>query len=190
MNCQDCRQRMIDVLYGEELEPRVSYQFFQHLESCGECDEEYLELLATREMLGQWELEDLKPSPDWGNVGMKDKWFQSWIRPWWPLAQRIAAAFLILIGAASILQGMGFLGGRKMMVSERQLMEMVNDMVVARQAEEQRIIGQALVNFSDDMTLRQSSDKREITNTLYLLEQRYLENLEQNNQYLKALLSR
>ena len=31
MTCEQCRERMIDVMYGEEVPPRLSYEFFAHL---------------------------------------------------------------------------------------------------------------------------------------------------------------
>jgi len=35
MNCEQSQERMIDVLYGEEVNPRQGFEFFQHLSECG-----------------------------------------------------------------------------------------------------------------------------------------------------------
>ena len=34
MNCEQSQERMIDVLYGEEVTPRQGFEFFQHLSEC------------------------------------------------------------------------------------------------------------------------------------------------------------
>ena len=89
-----------------------------------------------------------------------------------------------------MLQNVGLLGGRRVTVSEKQLMEMVNDVVVARMADEERVIGQALVNFADEMTLRQRTQAGEISQQLISLEERYIEAFEENNRNLRTLMSR
>jgi hypothetical protein len=67
---------------------------------------------------------------------------------------------------------------------------MVNDMIVLRQAEERKIIGQAMVNFADEVALKQQDDLISVDGRITTLERRYLDNIEQTNHYLKTLLSR
>ena len=57
MNCEQSQAGMIDVLYGEEVNPRLGFEFFQHLSQCSECNREYGEMVETREMLGEWKVE-------------------------------------------------------------------------------------------------------------------------------------
>jgi len=194
MNCDESRELMLDAVYGEELQSRVCFDFFKHLDHCPECSSEYQEFLTTREMLQGWELEE--PSADQAPATSSSKpWMQKrpgrlGSVPWWPMLQRVAAGFLILMGIVSIFQHYGYLGGRKILVSEQQLTEMVNDMIVIKQAEERQMIGKVLIQFREDVDLQRNQDTQEMYNTLVSLEQRYADNLEENNRYLKALLTK
>ncbi len=64
MNCDESRDLMLDILYGEELSSRTCFQFFQHIDACAECSGEYGELLQTREMLQSWQVDDSKAVPE------------------------------------------------------------------------------------------------------------------------------
>ena len=61
MSCATMHERMMDVLYGEELNPDRCLEFFRHLESCPDCKAEYLELVETRSLLAQWDLGQAVP---------------------------------------------------------------------------------------------------------------------------------
>ena len=189
MNCEQSQERMIDVLYGEELSPRLCYQFFGHLERCESCNREYLEMLETREDLSKWEVDPQQVDspaapPVAGWIGVLGN-----VR-WWSVTQRIAAGFLIVFGMVAILQSMGFLGGRKLMVNQDQLTALVGDMMVEQQAEERELMLRALLEVKEDIELDQSEADEQLQLYVLSLEQRYLENLEENNQYLETLLSR
>ena len=58
MNCDESRELILDVVYGEELQSRICFDFFKHLDTCPDCAGEYREFLTTREMLQGWELEE------------------------------------------------------------------------------------------------------------------------------------
>ena len=189
MNCELSQEKMIDVLYGEELSPRLCYQFFGHLERCESCNREYLEMLETRDGLSKWEVDPQQvdspaavPVAGWtgvlGNVG------------WWSVTQRIAAGFLIVFGMVAILQSMGFLGGRKLMVSQDQLTALVSDTIVEQQAGERELMLRALLEVKEDIQLDHRGADEQLQLYVLSLEQRYLENLEENNQYLETILSR
>ncbi len=114
MNCEQSQESMIDVLYGEEVTPRQGFEFFQHLSECPGCNREYMELVETREVLGEWKV---------GHQNAKERETRQAVlasRPWlgqlrwWPLLQKIAAGFLIVVGVVSILQYMGYLGGKRL----------------------------------------------------------------------------
>lgn len=190
MNCEKSEERMMDILYGEEVNPRLCFDFFRHLEDCPGCTREYLELLETREMLAQWKVEHLQannmksiqPTSAFG-------YFLNGIR-WWPALQRIAAGFLIIVGVFSILQYMGYLGGQRLVVPEQQLTQMVHDMIVAQQVQERRLTLKALLAVKEDVELQQRVNFQELQRYLISLEGRYVDNLEENNHYLRTLLSR
>lgn len=185
MNCEKYHNVMIDVLYGEEWNPRQCFEFFRHLEECGDCNREYLELIETRETLRQWEVSAVKSKT--GFFRNRATWQ---VRKWWPLLQKAAAGLLIVVGAVSILQYMGYLEGRQLAVSEQQFTETVRDMIVSIQTEERQLIGEALIQLKEDVDLERRDDRRQVSRYLRLLEQRYMENLEENNLYLKTLLTR
>ncbi len=189
MNCELSQEKMIDALYGEELSPRLCYQFFEHLERCENCNREYLEMLEIREDLSEWEVDPQKvdspaavPVSGWTSVLGNVRW--------WSVTQRIAAGFLIVFGMVAILQSMGFWGGRKLMVNQDQLTALVSDMVVEQQAGERELMLRALLQVKEDVELDQRQSHDLLQQYVVTLEQRYLENLEDNNQYLETLLSR
>ena len=101
-----------------------------------------MELVETREILGEWKL---------GHQTAKERQTRQAVlasRPWigqvrwWPLLQKIAAGFLIVVGVVSILQYMGYLGGKRLVISERQLTETVQDMIVNQQTQERPVDAQ------------------------------------------------
>ncbi len=191
MNCDESRELMLDILYGEELNSRTCFQFFQHIDACSECSADYGELLQTREVLQSWHVEDSQatavPEPVPGRSARL-----RWIREvqWWPALTKVAAGFLILVGLLSILQNLGYLGGPRVSVSEQQLADMVQDMIVANQAEERIMIGRALIRWKDDADLQRNQDMQEVYDYLVTLEERYANNLEENNQYLRTLATK
>src|SRR5690606_6928759 len=153
MNCQTCHNELIDVLYGEDIEPSRAYLFFKHLDECPDCHQEYLELLETRELLQEWEIHE-----EFAPIGSRSRYERSYLARlrsnWWPWMQRIAAGVLIMIGLASTLQYLGVWKNPRMMVSQVELAEMVNDMIVARQEEDWRMIGTALLDLKEEIETR------------------------------------
>jgi hypothetical protein len=188
MNCDESREKMMDALYGEDPDARWMFSFFQHLKTCEECSQEYLELLETRQMLSKWEI-----APEEAGAGPAKQTRRSW-RPstpmrWWPAIQKMAAGFLILVGVLAVLQQMGYLGSKRLMVSEQQMTEMIQDLILVNQARERQLMGQLLVHMKEDLQLERSSELREVQEYLMSLEERYIETLERNEQYWQAALS-
>ena len=190
MNCEQSQEKMIDVLYGEEVNPRQGFEFFQHLSECPGCNGEYVELVETREILGEWKVGHQRANETEPHraVFASGPWLGR-VR-WWPVLQKVAAGFLIVVGVVSILQYMGYLGGKRLVISERQLTETVQDMIVAQQTEERQLMLRALLRVKEDVELQQRTNVGQLQEYLISLEQRYVENLEENNHYLRTLLSR
>jgi uncharacterized protein YbcI len=191
MNCGDSRDAMMDALYGEESDARRLFEFFKHLDACAECSGEYRELLGTRGLLQEWRVdEELEAAP----APARAPWLSrasGWPRNrWLTLAWRAAAGVLVVAGIISVVQYLGVLGGRRVVVSEQQLTEMVHDLIMANQAEERQLIGQALVHLKEDVELARRQEVSEVLNYIATLEQRYNQNLEENSRYLKTLLAR
>ena len=85
---------------------------------------------------------------------------------------------------------MGYLGGKRLVISERQLTETVQDMIVNQQTQERQLMLRALLRVKEDVELQQRTNVDQIEQYLISLEQRYVDNLEENNQYLRTLLTR
>lgn len=191
MNCQKCSELMVDILYDEEVPPRTTYEFFRHLGECAECNAEYLELIETREGLSEWKLNEhpgpdeiLKDPPSIVDLGFMKR------GDWWTLMQRVAAGVLILVGIFSILQNLGVLPRQQVPPSDEQLAEMVHDIVVAKQVEDWKVIGSALLSLKEELEDQNRLEIRSIYEEMYSLEQRTVQALEENNQNVKTLLSR
>ena len=152
MSCRTMHERMMDVLYGEELNPERCLEFFRHLEGCADCRAEYLELVETRSLLGQWDLGQAVPEAPAGS-GARILGFLRRIdrSPAWRVVYRAAAAILILLGMTVIARDLGWAEKATLQVTRQELETMINDVTVARQEEERRLIGQYLIRVRDDM---------------------------------------
>ena len=77
-----------------------------------------------------------------------------------------------------------------MVVSQQQLTETVQDMIVAQQAKERELMLRALLEVKEDIELRERDNFGQMQRYLATLENRYIENIEENNHYLRNILSR
>lgn len=189
MKCEECQAHLVDVLYGERLEPRVMLEFFRHLGACSSCETEYLELTETRERLAEWVPDGAEMSGFGEDARIVSGRFGNRMA-WWPLLQKVAATVLILAGLLAVLQGLGIWSRPATGISEDRLAEMVHDIVVARQVEDWKVIGSALLNLKEEIEAKNRVEMRGIYEDLYSLEQRYVQALEENNQRMRTLISR
>ncbi len=152
MSCKTMHERMMDVLYGEEVNPDRCLEFFRHLESCPEAKAEYLELVETRSLLGQWDLGQAVPEARAGAGGKVRRIFRRIDRsPAWRAVYKAAACILILLGMTVIARDLGWTERAALEVSRQELETMINDVTIARQEEERRLIGQYVVEVRDDL---------------------------------------
>ncbi len=187
MSCDEIRELMMDILYGEEVRPGEAARFFLHLRQCADCSSEYLELLETREMLQGWSLPAEDPEP----VRLPESHPRWQITRRLPVLQRIAAAILMLAGAVFLLQSVGLLpAGNRQPMNEEQLQRMIHEVVVARQDESLRIIGEALLSIKEELELRDRARIDSVYNDIYSMEQRWLETLESKNRRVSGSLNR
>jgi hypothetical protein len=179
---------MMDVLYGEEVAPRLCFEFFQHLSECAQCRQEYEELLGTRELLAEW-----KPEEHYTplvRVPQKTAFKLKRLRylQWWPLLQKVAATVLILVGAMALLQSIG-LGPRKTRtVSDTQFTEILHDVMLARQVEDWKVIGEALLTMKEQLEAQDRLQIQAVYEDLHVLQQRYVQALEENNRQVRTLI--
>ena len=190
MNCEHSRERMIDFLYGEELGPDQSFAFFQHLQECAECKQEYRELVETREVLAQWNGTDEVPAEEAWIVPANFP-TRSGPRWWWTMLPKVAAGILIALGVLSIAQNLGWWERRQLGVTEQELTVMLHDLTVLRQTEDQRMIGAMLLQVKDDLEQARRQDLALVYDTfLQDLERQSVVNREENYQYLRSLVVR
>ena len=188
MTCERCTDLMIDVLYGEDVSPRRGLEFFEHIGECANCRQEYMKLVETREMLAEWEPEEAGS----GIVQLPQTILQN-KRPtpgqqWWPLLQKVAAGVLIVAGAFSLFQAVGISPSRGTTVSEAQLAEVIHDVTLARQVEDWRVIGTALLELQENLDAKNRLEIRAVYDDMQTLEQRYVHALEESNRQVKSLV--
>ena len=152
MSCTTMHERMMDVLYGEELSPERCLEFFRHLESCPDCKAEYLELVETRSLLAQWDLGQAVPEAGAVTGGKVRRLLRRIDRsPAWRTVYKAAACILILLGMTVIARDLGWAERATLEVSRQELETMINDVTIARQEEERRLIGQYVIQVRDDL---------------------------------------
>lgn len=189
MNCQESQDIVMDVLYGEISSPRQVYLFHDHLSSCPQCKQGYLDLLETREILGGWNLEESVPSVGVETSDGRWNWPRSAGR-WWPGLQKVAASVLIILGFLSILQFAGLWQRSGQSVSEEQMAEMIHDVMVARQVEDWKVIGSALLSLKEEVETQNRAEMRQVFEELNAVERRYVEVVEENNRLIQTMLTR
>ncbi len=189
MNCDSLRECMMDVLYGEERDSRVCFEFFRHLEGCSDCKNEYLELIETREILSDWRIgESSAPleKPDRSHrtelapVAMPSSTAarESWFNQTWAIAQRIAAIVLVVEGAISLLgqAGLEIGGGEKLRVSQDDLVVLVSDMMESKLIRERDQVNRSVLRTYESWDLGQREAFMELATSVGYL-QRALDDL-------------
>jgi hypothetical protein len=179
---------MVDVLYGEEVEPRKAFDFFKHLSNCPDCESDYLELLETRELLGQWQI----PENGIKTHSSQPGWTFKKKIPWFRWVQKIAAGILIVVGAFAILQYAGLVPqpqNQEISVSDQQLAQMIHDVLVAKQVEDWKVIGTALLSLKEEIEMQNRLSLEGVYQDLDTLRQRYVLALEENNRDVQKLIS-
>jgi len=146
--------------------------------------------METRELLAEWESEEMAPetvafSQASNRFSMRRK-----SQTWWPLLQKVAAGVLIAVGAFSVIQSTGLLpAGDTAMVSESQLAEVIHDVTLARQEDDWRVIGEALLSLKEELEVKNRLEIRAVYEDMQNLEQRYVNALEESNRQFKTLIS-
>ena len=189
MTCDQSSELMMDVLYGEEVHPRQALDFFTHLKDCPRCEQDYAELVETREVLSDWSVEEAEgPLVHFDPPRAVTGYWKS--IEWGTLLQKVAAGFLILVGAVSVLQSGGLFPRSEVGLSETELTEMIHDVVLARQVEDWKVIGAALLELKEELEAQDRVQMKSVYEDLYSLERRYIDVMEENNQHIKTMLTR
>jgi hypothetical protein len=75
------------------------------------------------------------------------------------------------------------------MVSEAQLTEVIHDVTLARQEDDWRVIGEALLSLKEELEVKNRLEIRAVYEDMQNLEQRYVHALEESNRQVKTLIS-
>ncbi len=185
MKCNESIDIMLNVIYGEEVEPEKVCGFFNHLKECAGCDQEFNEMAETRTMLGSWITEDEVPEMK------KDSGIRLPGRRmnWWGTVQKIAATLLIAAGAVAAGQAVGLLPQKQVQIPEAQLTRMINDIVVERQSEGWMVIGKALISLKEDVDSRNRQQAEVFYEDLTQMEERFLRVMEENQAKSREMTS-
>ena len=185
MKCNESIDTMLDIVYGEEVDPEKAYEFFSHLKGCPGCDREFLELAETRTRLGSWIGKDTaQEQPEASRIHLPARRFN-----WWGTVQKIAASLLIAAGAIAAGQAVGVIPQKQVQIPEAQLTRMINDIVVERQSEGWMVIGKALVSLKEDVDARDRQQEEVFYEDLNKMEERFLRVMEQNQSKSRELTS-
>jgi hypothetical protein len=185
MKCYESIDIMLDVVYGEEVDPGKAYEFFGHLKECQSCDLEFREMAETRASLGSWIGKDITQElPQVSRIHLPASRFN-----WWGTVQKIAASLLIAAGAVAAGQAVGIIPQKQVQVPEAQLTRMINDIVVERQSEGWMVIGKALVSLKEDVDARDRQQAEVFYEDLNEIEERFIKVLEQSQSKSRELTS-
>lgn len=186
MNCEQTRERMVDFLYAEELRPDPCFGFFQHLQNCAECKQQYLELVETREVMAQWNGSDemLAEEERIVPLGRFSRPGSPW---WWTMMPKVAAAVLIALGLLSIVRDLGFQDQRQVIVMEQELVKMLHDVTVVRQNEDRQVLGAMMLQVRDDLEQSRRRDLQQWYDYVQTWERTYQANLDENHRYMRSL---
>ena len=186
MKCSESIDIMLNVIYGEEVDPEKAYGFFCHLKECASCDAEFRELSETRVMLRDWDTAEEEGSSSEVSAGsyLPRRGFN-----WWGTMQKIAATLLIITGAVAAGQAVGFIPEKQVEIPEVQLTRMIHDIVVERQSEGWVVIGKALVSLKEDMDSRDQMQTEVFYEDLTEMEMRFLSVMEENQLQSRELTS-
>lgn len=191
MSCKLTEERMMDILYGDELSPELCLEFFQHLESCSRCMTEYLELVETRSILGHWDLGETISDETMGRgrnlISFSNRFAASHS---WRVVQKVAAVVVVLMGITVLVQHLGWVEKRTLDVTREELAVMINDIAVSRQAQERRLVGKVMVQLRDDLEKTHRRDLGQIEEDLRFLKMHQVEVLEENSRFMRALMIR
>lgn len=186
MKCNESIDIMLNIIYGEEVDPEKAYGFFSHLKECTSCDLEFKELSETRVMLGDWvaEEEEVPEKEAVAGIHLPRRRIN-----WWGTVQKIAATLLIAIGAVAAGQAVGLIPGKQVEIPEGQLTRMINDVVVERQSEGWVVIGKALVSLKEDIDSRDRQQTEVFYEDLTEMEERFLRVMEESRLQSREMTS-
>jgi hypothetical protein len=179
MNCGSCGELMVDVLYGEEISTRQVFEFHKHLSKCSSCNNEYLELLETRELLGAWEDPAADTNLNKARITQKKPGLSKVV--WFPLIQKAAAGILMVLGLFALLQFIGIIpeeNSEALVVSDEQLAQMIHDVVVEKRVEDWKLIGSALLRLKEEIKTENRVGIQNVQQDMDELRYRYVMALE------------
>lgn len=188
MTCRNINELMINVLYGEDVTPRLCFDFFEHLHGCETCKLEYLSLLETRERLSDWDLSEIPQSEEEPD-SRRPVFAVPQKNNWWGLIQKVAASVLIVLGGLTIVQTVTSWPSPSTQPTQKQMTEMIHDVLVARQTEDWKIIGAALLSLKEEIDSANRAEFRGVYEEMFSLEQRYVQALEENNRQVRTLVN-
>lgn len=207
MDCQTFKNQCLDYLYDEMEDPADRVAMEQHLESCPACRLATGEIHITRRFLSAWPEEELPSPPVIRPAGTKR---QAAVRPWrkgpgrpvW-LAAAVALFFfsatLVLVGSQarfrvgrnSVELSFGGSAAPALPATEEKLLAEVGRLIMESEqrqtmlaAHQKEYYEGMLLQFKAQTDLQREQDRRDIQDSFQWVGERYMEQIEKNNQLL------
>ncbi len=206
MQCQECKEQLLELVYEEGIRPRRKLELLDHVDSCPLCHEEYTELLESRAFLQEWPDEEiawsLRVRPDVETQGAASlrlrRWIHStlWPQPAWPALRGALTAILILIAALAVAQSAVTWSDHGLTVQARlwksgatpvsnaalgqqELLEAVDRMIAASEQRQNKQFSTALYQVWEDLKVKDDYEHRELQTGVQALQKQNQDRWEQ-----------
>ncbi|MBI2821994.1 MAG: hypothetical protein HYX74_07195 [Acidobacteria bacterium] len=183
MQCEECREHLLELIYEEGIRPRRRLELMNHVDGCPMCHEEYATLLESRALLQEWPDEEpawsLRVDPGYGTARAR-----GWLSfgPWClsrPLLRRAALALLLLVALLAASQSrLTWTDGQLTLharlwkssgmaetaqgMNPQELLSTVDQMIAESEQRQNKLFGTALIKIWEDMEIRHRYEHGEI----------------------------
>jgi hypothetical protein len=204
MNCEDTRLYFIDLIYPEEDQMVLPSGFKEHFVHCRDCSAEYLKLLETRRVLGQWP--DQEPVKRLAFVGVAEgrrtvKW-SHWFS-WRPVPALAFSLTVLLVFLTLVRIHISWENGRfsyqsglfssttslpldaASQTDRTDLLQAVDKMLNESEQRQNRQVLVLLQRIEDNLELKRQMDIFQVRDELGLINQNYHQALEKNSVLLE-----
>ncbi|HEY3132119.1 MAG TPA: hypothetical protein VGL91_21865 [Acidobacteriota bacterium] len=206
MQCQECKEQLLELVYEEGIRPRRKLELLDHVDNCPFCHEQYTELLESRAFLQEWTDEEptwiLRVRPE---AQAKRSWALrlqrsipsiGWLRPVLPGFRGALIAALILIAALTVTQSAvtwndhgvtvqarlwksGATAGSNSNLSQQELLEAVDRMIAASEQRQNKQFSTALYQVWEDLKVKDTYEHNELQTGFQALQKQNQDRWEQ-----------
>jgi hypothetical protein len=182
MDCQECKEQLLDLIYEEGIRPRRRLELLTHVDLCPGCHDEYTALLQSRAVLQEWPDENLSWSlrVDPPSAPIQPRRLQGAVawRPAWASVNGAVLAVLLLVAVLAVTQSrVTWRSGALTLqahlwksadapgsyeVSPQDLLAEVDRMIAESEQRQNKLFGTALIKTWEDLEIRNQYERGEI----------------------------